>query len=119
MLASWSGVRICVVRIRGERASRERWCSSKAPWRARTPIVIGSELMVVVVNQPAGASRKEEAEGRLEGRVVVRVSGRGARVDMKIGQFNLLFTINSVRQCFIWKAIRLKSRISEHNHQAP
>lgn len=34
------------MRINGETDSRERWCSSKAPWRARTPIVIGSELMV-------------------------------------------------------------------------
>lgn len=37
-----------MVVIRGEMDSRERWCSSNAPWRARTPIVIGSVLMVEV-----------------------------------------------------------------------
>ena len=40
-----------MVRIRlvdGEMDSMERWCSSKAPWRARTPIVIGWMLELMI-----------------------------------------------------------------------
>lgn len=49
MLASWDGVRIWVVRRWVERDSMERWCSSKAPWRARTPIVIDWLVVIMVV----------------------------------------------------------------------
>lgn len=38
-------MRICVVRMQDEIDSIERWCSSNAPWRAKTPIVIDSVLM--------------------------------------------------------------------------
>ena len=30
----------------GEMDSMQRWCSSKAPWRARTPIVIDGVVMM-------------------------------------------------------------------------